>query len=150
MSDPIAFQTGHVGLNVTNLARSQQFYQDVFNFQTIMESAEAGREFAFLGQDDQIVLTLWQQSAGEFSKASPGLHHLSFHVDSMEMVQTIQAKLRELDIHLFYDDVVPHAEGASSGAIYFADPDGIRLEIFSAQGADKFEVQSDGPACGFF
>lgn len=150
MSDNITFQTGHIGLNVTQLDRSQKFYQDVFNFQTIAESNEIGREFVFLGKDGQIVLTLWQQSNGEFSKSNPGLHHLSFQVDSMEIVQTIHTRLRELDAHLFYDDIVPHAEGASSGAIFFADPDGIRLEIFATQGADEFKAQSDGPACGFF
>ncbi len=150
MSDTPSFQTGHVGLNVTNLQRSKKFYQDVFNFHTIGESNENGRNFAFLGTEDTLVLTLWEQSEGDFATNHPGLHHLSFQVDSMAIVQDIQSHLREMGVNLIYDDVVPHSEGASSGAIFFTDPDGIRLEIFSPQGAEKLEVQSDGPACGFF
>ena len=150
MSDASMFKTGHVGLNVSNLQRSKQFYQDVFNFDIITESNETGRTFAFLGKGNEIIITLWQQSENEFSKNTPGLHHLAFQVESMDIVQELQAQLRSMNINLIYDDVTPHTEGAASGAIYFTDPDGIRLEIFSTQGAEKFEAQSDGPACGFF
>ena len=43
------FQTGHVGLNVTDLNRSKEFYQGVFGFDVLGESQEGDRSFAFLG-----------------------------------------------------------------------------------------------------
>src|SRR5215212_9565653 len=93
-----SFQTGHVGLNVSDLNRSKQFYQQVFGFHVLMESQEASRPFAFLGEDSQIVLTLWQQSNGKFAKNVPGLHHLSFQVGTMDEVRDIEQRLRAMSV----------------------------------------------------
>ncbi|MGH3638428.1 MAG: VOC family protein, partial [Mycobacterium sp.] len=78
--------TGHVGLNVTDAARSIAFYRRVFGFDLLGESTEEGREYAFLGHGDQLVLTLWQQSGDRFPTALPGLHHLAFNVPTAEDV----------------------------------------------------------------
>ena len=37
------FTTGHVGLNVSDLARSKRFYQEVFGFEVLAESAGSSR-----------------------------------------------------------------------------------------------------------
>ena len=60
-------QTGHVGLNVTDLARSTAFYRQVFDFEIFGEQTEGARRFAFLGRDGTLQVTLWQQSEGEFA-----------------------------------------------------------------------------------
>lgn len=148
---PTALQTGHVGLNVTDLDRSLEFYRQVFGFDVQGESREAGRAFAFLGREGRLVLTLWQQSEGAFPAGQPGLHHLSFQVDSIEEVRAAEATLRELSAAFQYDGVVPHAEGAASGGIFFSDPDGIRLEIYAPSGAAEQSAPSGAaPTCGFF
>lgn len=145
------FQTGHIGLNVTDVDRSAQFYQTVFGFQVVGKSTEAEHEFLFLGDGKRLVLTLWKQSHGVFSKQTPGLHHLSFEVDTIEEVQAIEHKIRAVGTKLYHDGVVPHREGGASGGIFFEDPDGIRLEVYSPEGADvnpaPFNAQ---PTCGFF
>lgn len=147
-----AFQTGHVGLNVSNLARASRFYQDVFDFRVTSESQEPGRAFAFLSDaGGGLVLTLWQQSQGRFGADTPGLHHLSFMVPTMEDVQAAESRARAAGAHFFHDGVVPHAEGARSGGIFFADPDGIRLEVFSPTGAEGTTAPTaEAPTCGFF
>lgn len=143
-------QTGHIGLNVTNLDRSLEFYRSVLGFETMARSNEAGKRFAFLGDGERLVLTLWEQSEGRFDATSPGLHHLSFQVPAMEDVERALAALRARNVPLIYPEVVAHAEGAASGGIFFEDPDGTRLEIFAASGADGNSAPSDGPSCGFF
>jgi lactoylglutathione lyase len=146
-----ALQTGHVGLNVTDLDRSLPFYVGVFGFKVQAEGKDDGRRWAFLGRDDRLVLTLWQQSDTSFPESSAGLHHLSFQVDSIEQVQAAEAVLRELDAEFRYDGVVPHGEGMSSGGIFFTDPDGIRLEIYAPAGAEAADAPSGAaPTCGFF
>ncbi len=40
-----------------------------------------------------------------------------------------------MNVPFIYDGIVPHAEGAQSGGIFFEDPDGIRLEIYAPNGA---------------
>ena len=151
MTATTALTTGHVGLNVSSLERSREFYAAVFGLQVLGESAADGRRFAFLGQGSNIILTLWQQSDGRFEKGRPGLHHLSFQAPDIEAVREAERKLRARGVHFHYDGLVPHAEGRASGGIYFEDPDGIRLEIFATTGAgDRPAAVADGPACGFF
>ena len=146
-----SLQTGHIGLNVTDLERSRKFYTDIFGFEVLGESSAKGREYVFLGQGDKPVLTLWQQSQGSFPKQSPGLHHLSFQVDSMELVKAAEGRLRHWNTRFQYEGVVAHAEGVQSGGLFFEDPDGIRLEIYAPAGAQAHPAPvPDGPSCGFF
>jgi catechol 2,3-dioxygenase-like lactoylglutathione lyase family enzyme len=147
----MSFQTGHVGLNVTDLDQSKEFYQRVFGFTVAGESQHDGRRYAYLAQDGTLVLTLWQQSEGRFATALPGLHHLSFQVADLAAVRAAEAVIREIGATLHHDGVVPHGEGASSGGVFFEDPDGIRLEIFAPDGAgDRLAPASGAPTCGFF
>src|SRR5688572_12760586 len=98
-------QTGHTGLNVSNVQASKEFYQKVFGFDVVRESQDARREFAMLGIDNQIVVTLWQQSSGHFSKDVPGLHHLAFQVSSMDEVRHVETTLREMKAQFLYDGI---------------------------------------------
>ncbi|MBZ5508882.1 MAG: VOC family protein [Acidobacteriia bacterium] len=147
----LAFETGHIGLNVTDLERSRKFYTEIFGFEILRESSTGEKQFAFLGHEGKPVLTLWKQSQGTFPRQSPGLHHLSFQADSIEQVKEAEIRLRRWKTNFQYDGVVPHAEGAQSGGLFFEDPDGIRLEIFAAEGAGCNPAPvHDGPTCGFF
>ncbi|PPK68552.1 VOC family protein [Actinokineospora auranticolor] len=139
--------TGHIGLNVTDLERSVEFYRRVFGFE--VTATEPGR-YAFLGRDGRLLVTLWQQSGGEFPTGLPGLHHLSFQVDTIEEVRAAEVLLKELDVRFAHDGVVPHREGADSGGVFFHDPDGIRLEIYAPTGATGDAPTPGAPTCGFF
>ncbi|GIG56881.1 hypothetical protein Lfu02_12530 [Longispora fulva] len=144
-------KTGHVGLNVTDLDRSKDFYQRVFGFQVHAESADPLQRWAFLGPEGTTAVTLWQQSEGQFGPGHPGLHHLSFQVGSVEEVLAVEARLRELDATLHHDGVVPHAEGSQSGGVFFADPDGIRLEVYAPSAPTPHAAPTGAaPTCGFF
>lgn len=146
-----ALSTGHVGLNVSDLDRSRRFYEDVFGFTTVSESGQDGRAYAFLGDGQRLVLTLWRQSGGRFATDSPGLHHLSFQVATIADVHAFEPRVRAAGGTILHGGVVPHAEGADSGGIFFEDPDGIRLEIFSPSGASDHAAPTPGaPTCGFF
>jgi lactoylglutathione lyase len=101
----------------------------------MLESGEKGRKFVFLGDGENILLTLWEQSSGRFDGGRPGLHHLSFQLGSIDEVKQAEQKLHAMNVPLLYQGIVPHAEGTDSGGIFFEDPDGIRLEIFSPTGA---------------
>jgi len=148
---PSALATGHVGLNVSELDRSKAFYLAVLGLEVQAEGAEPELRWAFLGRDGQLLVTLWQQSTGVFSCSTPGLHHLSFQVGSIEEVRAVQATLEGLSAGFAYDGVVPHGEGMTSGGIFFSDPDGVRLEVYAPSGADTAPAPSGpAPTCGFF
>lgn len=143
-------ESGHVGINVTDLGRSRAFYEQAFELETLGASDEDGRRYAFLGAGGRLLLTLWQQSDGRFDTGRPGLHHLAFQVPTVEDVRRAEGRVRELGARLLYDGVVPHAEGAPSGGIYFEDPDGLRLEIYTAEVGETHARAANGPSCGFF
>jgi lactoylglutathione lyase len=146
-----ALTPGHVGLNVSDLERSTQFYQRVLGFDLLRRSEAGGRRFAFLGTNESVLLTLWQQSDGGFAVDRPGLHHLAFRADSVEQVEAAEARLRELGAVIHHGGRVRHAAGARSGGLFFEDPDGIRLEIFTGSGMDEAPAPfGDAPTCGFF
>jgi lactoylglutathione lyase len=145
------FTTGHVGLNVSDLARSKRFYRDVFGFEVLAESDDAGREYVFLAQGKTLVLTLWPQSRGEFPADRPGLHHLSFQVESIDQVREAEARLEQCGAVIHHGGIVSHREGVDSGGLFFEDPDGIRLEIFTAAGVGESPAPyADAPTCGCF
>ena len=140
------FATGHVGLNVADLERSIGFYTRVFGWSV----SGRGDGYAFLGDETRLVVTLWEQSSGEFSPRTPGLHHLSFEVESVDDVQAVEARVRESGARLHHDGIVPHREGASSGGLFFEDPDGIRLEVFTGAHVHGKAPAGTAPTCGFF
>ncbi|APE21653.1 MULTISPECIES: VOC family protein [Streptomyces] len=143
--------THHVGLNVTDLDRSLAFYGDVLGFETLGKGAEGESRFAFLGQDDRLVLTLWEQAGEAYAPARAGLHHLAFEAASLDHVRAAEAALTARGATFAYEGVVAHREGAASGGIFFHDPDGTRLEISVPQGAQDAEApNATAPTCGFF
>jgi lactoylglutathione lyase len=147
-----ALSTGHVGLNVTDLARSSDFYQRALGLDVMREGRDGDREWAFLGKDGTLLITLWRQSTGRFAADRPGLHHLAFQVGTLAEVRAVQRNLRELGAEFHYGGVVAHQEGGESGGVFCTDPDGIRLEVYTASGLAEHEAAPVGaaPACGFF
>jgi lactoylglutathione lyase len=149
MSPEIA--PGHIGLSVTDLDRSIAFYQDILNLEVLQQSDDARRRFAFLGAGGRLFLTLWQQSEEGYEPRRAGLHHLAFLVPTLDDVQLAEARLRARGQVPRYEGVVPHREGAEAAALFFTDPDGIRLEIYSPTGAAGLRAPVAGaPSCGFF
>ncbi|WP_042378644.1 VOC family protein [Streptacidiphilus melanogenes] len=152
---PASLRTGHIGINVTDLDRSVAFYRDVLGLE-VMGGSEPGtppeRRRARLGRKGELVLTIWQQASGAHPTDRPGLHHLSFEVDSVEEVREAEWALKERGASFHHDGIVLHGPGQDSGGIFFADPDGTRLEIFTASGvaAEGSAPHADAPTCGFF
>ena len=156
----MALRTGHVGLNVTDLERSKDFYTSVLGLEVLGESKEEGRRFAFLGNPDvtsddlldKLAITLWEQSQDQFATDRPGLHHLAFHVPGISDVEKVRSQLKAQGVPLLYDgEVVPHSTDFQSGGIFFLDPDGVRLEVCAGSGCSPEKaVAGPAPSCGFF
>ena len=142
---------GHVGINVTDLDRSVAFYTAALGMRVASLGDDKGRRFAFLARDAKMMLTLWEQADGQFDSERAGLHHLSFEVEDIDAVRTAELAVAAAGGRFVHDGVVAHREGASSGGIFFLDPDGTRLEIYTPVGATEAPAPSgDAPTCGFF
>src|SRR5918994_4951090 len=100
-------KTGHVGLNVPDVARALPFYTGVFGWDVLQESPDPSKRFAFLGDADGVVLTLWEQSGGGFATDRPGIHHLAFEVGSIDDVAAAEARVHELGGSVQHGGIVP-------------------------------------------
>ena len=144
-------KTGHVGINVSDLNRSIDFYKEVFDFEVLNRSGDDGPQFAFLGEGGRLLITLWEQAESSYDRSAAGLHHLSFELENVDDLSVFESRLRERDAKIYHQGVVAHAEGADSGGLFFEDPDGTRLEVYVPTGLESHAAPSgDAPTCGFF
>lgn len=58
-----------------------------------------------------------------------GLNHLAFHAKSRQQVDEMTKKLRAKNIPILYQDKHPFAGGQDYYAVFFEDPDRIKVEL---------------------
>jgi lactoylglutathione lyase len=147
LANPVVVATSHVGINVVDLDRSVAFYAAVLGLGVGHRSTELSKRFAFLTAGGETVVTLWEQAEARCDTTRAGLHHLAFRFPTTEALVAAERTIRSIGVKVYYNGVV--AQGEGSGALFFEDPDGTRLEI-AAPYSDAPESPSDGPPCGFF
>lgn len=64
-----------------------------------------------------------------YHRCRVGLNHLAFHARSREHVDELTDQLRERGVRILYGDRHPHAGGSEAYAVYFEDPDRIKVEV---------------------
>ena len=64
-----------------------------------------------------------------YHRCRVGLNHLAFHASSREQVDELTDKLQEKGIPILYTDKHPFAGGSEHYAVYFEDPDRMKVEL---------------------
>ncbi|MGD7022392.1 hypothetical protein FZC79_16145 [Rossellomorea vietnamensis] len=64
-----------------------------------------------------------------YHRCRVGLNHLAFHALSRKHVDQLTEKLREKGVNILYSDRHPFAGGKGYYAVFFEDPDRIKVEI---------------------
>ncbi|MEH7274285.1 VOC family protein [Neobacillus vireti] len=64
-----------------------------------------------------------------YHRCRVGLNHLAFHAKSKEHVDDLTEALREKGIQILYKDKHPYAGGDDYYAVFFEDPDRIKVEL---------------------
>ncbi len=64
-----------------------------------------------------------------YHRCRTGLNHLAFHGESKEHVDLITKQLKNRNVRILYPDTHPFAGGESHYAVYFEDPDRMKVEI---------------------
>lgn len=67
--------------------------------------------------------------AAELDRRSVGLNHVAFVADGREQVDLLTKTLRERDVRILYEDRHPYAGGPDHYALFFEDPDGLKVEV---------------------
>jgi catechol 2,3-dioxygenase-like lactoylglutathione lyase family enzyme len=107
----------HVALAVSDLDRAESFYSDVLGLERVIPEWDPPRVMA--SQGSGVALFPEDDSSGETPSR---ILHVAFRVDR-EAFEAARADLSERGIATSFSD-----HGASH-SIYFADPDGHRLEL---------------------
>ena len=126
----------HVDLTVTDMSRSVRFYDQVLDKLGYKRLPEAGAGAPCWGVADadggvfSIALQLARQgSAAEpHDRYAPGLHHLAFHADSRADVDGFHQFLLDMEAAIL-DAPAAYDYTAGYYAVFFADPDGLKLEV---------------------
>jgi glyoxylase I family protein len=122
----------HLGLTVSDLERSKQWYADVLGWHLLQEGKEeeSGISFAFGFLPGGVGLGLRSHPGATegdvFSPARIGLDHASFSVGAREDLEALAAHLEEQGAT--YSPIVDAPYGA---VLSLKDPDNIALEAFA-------------------
>jgi glyoxylase I family protein len=130
----------HLDLVVTDLERSLQFYNDLLQplgFTRNSEiTGERGERVIYLGGTGGASVSLRQAQSDAhptpYDRYAVGVHHVAFFADSRETVDERAAWLRDRGARI-ESDPAEYAYTPGYYAVFFYDPDGIKLEIVHRQ-----------------
>lgn len=117
----------HVGLVVTDLARSVKFYQDVVGLNLLESHPDTGRglDIAFVGVDAPVIELLCYTDAEKRQRPERGRYdHFAWYVDDIE--QTVAA-IKQKGIEFQPDEIRTALDGRRIA--FFHGPDGERIEL---------------------
>ncbi|KKW48323.1 MAG: Glyoxalase [Parcubacteria group bacterium GW2011_GWA1_59_11] len=125
----------HISLNVSDLARSKAFYKEVLGYLGFHVKSE-GKDYIGLGNG---MTGIWLSEAepdrkGKLHRKNPGVNHLAFRAESREEVERFAEFLKEKGIPALYGSPRLFPEyGKDYYAVYFEDPDRLKLELVSGE-----------------
>jgi glyoxylase I family protein len=123
----------HVDLVVSSIERSLPFYRDLLGplgWHRVSEvEGERGETIWYLtGRECSIGLREAQSEASEYDRYSLGLHHLAFEVGSRAVVDERADWVRAAGA-LIESEPQEYTYIPGYYAVFFYDPDGMKLEI---------------------
>jgi glyoxylase I family protein len=128
----------HVDLVVSSIERSLPFYSELLGplgFHTVSQvEGERGETIWYLsGMGTGVGLRQAQSDSGAYDRYRVGLHHLAFEASSRSEVDERAEWLRTQDVEL---ESEPQEYTYLPGyyAVFFFDPDGLKLEIVYVPG----------------
>ncbi|MBK7141906.1 MAG: VOC family protein [bacterium] len=124
-------QLHHVELYVSDLERSKAFWGwllPLFGYSEY-QVWESGVSYILGSTYIVFVQTEPRFQNIPYHRCRTGLNHLAFHAESRAEIDTLTAELRKRGVTILYDDKHPHAGGSDSYAVFFEDPDRIKVEV---------------------
>ncbi|MEE9300000.1 MAG: VOC family protein [Alphaproteobacteria bacterium] len=134
----------HVYLSVSDVSRSLAFYDRLMPFLGFKKLKRRMKVAAAAYESRAARLTLYLVPARggptPVDRFAPGLHHLSFEVGSRREVDLAHAELAVMGAEILDPPAdYPHYR-ETFYAVFFADPDGIKLEIAHRSWEDAGET----------
>lgn len=125
----------HIEIYVSNLDKSVEFwgwFLEELGYDAY-QRWEGGRSWKI--EDTYIVFVQTENRFLDvpYHRCRVGLNHLAFHAVSRQHVISMTDKLIEKGIDVLYKDQHPFAGGNDHYAVYFEDPDRIKVELVAPE-----------------
>jgi len=133
---------GHLDLVCRDVERSLAFYAHVFGplglSQPFVTEGERGEQIHYLRFPTPGSGSLGLRRAlepQEFELYAPGLHHVSFAVESNEEVDGVHGRVADAGGEVLHAPKLWPQYHADYYATFFLDPDGFRIEVAASRDA---------------
>lgn len=121
----------HVEIYCTDLQVTTDFWGWFLGLlgYTVYQDWPGGRSYC-LGPTYLVFVQAEQRfCSAPYHRCHPGLNHLAFHAASRQQVNEVTEQLRSRGVHILYEDRHPYAGGPGCYAVYFEDPDRMKVEL---------------------
>lgn len=127
----------HIGLSVTDLDRSERFYDPLMAFMgySRMPATPGQRKWKKRSVGIFLIYEARPESRTKVhDRYAPGLHHLCFDAETREEVDRLHRVMVAAGARIL-DAPAEYAYTPGYYAVFFADPDGLKLELCHAPAA---------------
>lgn len=119
---------GHVVLKVRNREKAEAFYGGLLGLPIVARYEEMGMTFFSLGNHHDFAVAAVGDDAPGPVRDGVGLAHVAFHIgDDIATLKSAKTELEAAGV------ATVAADHGVSKSIYFADPDGNRVELYVDQ-----------------
>jgi len=124
-------QLHHVEMYVQNLEKSKKFWGWLLKELGYQEYQSWEEGVSYIFEDTYLVFVQAEKRFMDvpYHRCRPGLNHLAFSGGSKEFVDEITLRLKQTGTPILYPGKHPYAGGADYYAVYFEDPDRMKVEI---------------------
>ncbi|WP_026674765.1 VOC family protein [Alkalihalobacterium bogoriense] len=121
----------HIELYVSNLKTSTTFWGWLLEELGYSKYQQWEQGQSWKLQDTYIVFVQTESKFLDipYHRCRVGLNHLAFHGKSRQHIDELTVKLIERDVPILYGNKHPFAGGYDHYAVYFEDPDRIKVEV---------------------
>ena len=128
-------RVGHVVLWVSDVAREVAFYHDVLGMEIVNHDVATGEAFLSFGAQHHDLALF--RGEGDGTHGTRGLEHIAFHVTGgIDDLRDMHARLRAAGVAI--ERTSDHGMTVS---VYFRDPEGNRLEVYTDSMAEAEGLQ---------
>ena len=121
----------HIELYVSDLKTSLNFWgwlleelgYEIFQSWGQGKSWKLGETYLVFVQVEEKFLDM------PYHRCRVGLNHLAFHAESRQQVDEMTRMLESRGVNILYKDKHPYAGGEEYYAVYFEDPDRMKVEL---------------------
>lgn len=125
----------HIEIYVSDLGKTIEFWEWLltkkFSYK-VFQKWNSGISFIYGETYIVFVQTEKKYRNNSYNRKNTGLNHLAFHCCTREFVDTLTNELKEKNINILYGDKHPYAGGEDYYAVFFEDPDRIKVEVVAA------------------